>query len=136
MKQRHDCAYVPLTANLQITHLVEYDSFVVRLAENVNLYFVPIFMHFSCVVTHHPGGPDAAGVLRKGGGDSTAESAGSGSETRGSAAESRRAGDASLQEGTPYCRAKEVPRGRKMSSKVSTRIQTKREFNVTLFCIT
>lgn len=109
LKQRHDCAYVPLIVNLQITYLVEYDRFVVRLPANVNLYFVHIFMHFSCVVTHHPGGPDAAGVLWKGGGDSTAESAGSGSETRGGAAESRRAGDASLQEGTPYRRAKEVP---------------------------
>lgn len=70
-------------------------------------------------MTRHPGGPDAADVLWERGGDAEAESVGSGSETGRSAAESRRAGDAPLQEGTPHRRAEEVPRGCKMSSKVS-----------------
>lgn len=69
---------------------------------------------------HHPGGPDAEGVLRERGGDAEAEPAGSGSETGGSAAASRRAGDAPLQEGTPHRRAEEVSGRCEVSSEVST----------------
>lgn len=65
---------------------------------------------------HHAGGPDAEGVLRERSGDAEAESAVSGSEAGGSAAESLRAGDAPDQEGAPHRRAEEVPRGREVSS--------------------
>ena len=72
---------------------------------------------------HHAGGPDAEGVLRERGGDPEAKPAGPGSETGGGPAESRRAGDAPLQEGTPHRRAEEVPGGCEVSSKVSLNLQ-------------